>query len=422
MQFDIASQIFDRVNRVLNKTTEGYRDKLDEMLHVLEFSYGALKASDPDLTKEDYDTLYAEIKKQYPNINNLETAIERVGDRQNNKYPNAFVEDAAFGTYILGINYDALQGKLVKILKNIPHAKVFTSVDENGKTVTNIGHIPGSKIQALRSPLSSKILDAIKITPAGQPRMGLLRGLSKLYKSHIFEVKYTFTRDGFDINAFNKILGKMTVLVTLQTKERNAAFANQVEAVLNRELKTLVQDAGFLGQIINAPGSRSIKQDAIQSIVATLRGEKLKPEVHKPIVKKKTIVVKTKIPVTNHAVKLKIKDPSSGKFASTSSLLTLLNFHLHDVVAANMGDGNERRILNYRTGRLATSTRVERVSVARDGMVTAFYNYMKYPYATFSDGGKQQYPKSRDPKILISKSIRQIAAKMMIQRMRAVVV
>jgi hypothetical protein len=53
-------------------------------------------------------------------------------------------------------------------------------------------------------------------------------------------------------------------------------------------------------------------------------------------------------------------------------------------------------------------------------MVTAFYSYMRNPYATFSDGGKQSIPKSRDPKLLISKSIRQIAQQLAIDKMRAV--
>jgi hypothetical protein len=53
-------------------------------------------------------------------------------------------------------------------------------------------------------------------------------------------------------------------------------------------------------------------------------------------------------------------------------------------------------------------------------MITAFYSYMKNPYATFSGGGQQQYPRSRDPKLLISKSIREIAATQVGNRLRAV--
>lgn len=87
-----------------------------------------------------------------------------------------------------------------------------------------------------------------------------------------------------------------------------------------------------------------------------------------------------------------------------------------------MGEGSERRILNYRTGRFASSAKVETISAGREGMLTAYYSYMKYPYATFSEGGLQQYPKTRDPKLLISGAIREIAATKVGNRMRAVLI
>lgn len=105
-----------------------------------------------------------------------------------------------------------------------------------------------------------------------------------------------------------------------------------------------------------------------------------------------------------------------------TSIQTLLNRHLQDVVSANMGNGNARNVLNYRTGRLAASAKVERVSQSKEGMISAFYTYMRNPYGTFSEGGRQQHPRSRDPKTLISKSIKEIAATMMVTRMRAVLV
>ena len=104
------------------------------------------------------------------------------------------------------------------------------------------------------------------------------------------------------------------------------------------------------------------------------------------------------------------------------SLQNLINSQLQDVISANMGDGNSRNILNYRTGRLASSAKVESMSESRNGMITAFYSYMKNPYAAFSDGGKQQNPQSRDPKLLISKSIREIAQQQVSNQLRAVAV
>jgi hypothetical protein len=60
--------------------------------------------------------------------------------------------------------------------------------------------------------------------------------------------------------------------------------------------------------------------------------------------------------------------------------------------------------------------------MGRQGMITAYYNYMKNPYATFSEGGKQSKPTSRDPKLLIAKSIREVVAEKVAARLRAVVV
>lgn len=107
---------------------------------------------------------------------------------------------------------------------------------------------------------------------------------------------------------------------------------------------------------------------------------------------------------------------------SLTSLQNLINSHLQSVISANMGEGSERRILNYRTGRFASSAKVETISAGREGMLTAYYSYMKYPYATFSEGGLQQYPKTRDPKLLISGAIREIAATKVGNRMRAVLI
>lgn len=102
------------------------------------------------------------------------------------------------------------------------------------------------------------------------------------------------------------------------------------------------------------------------------------------------------------------------------SLQQIINSQLQDVISANMGDGTSRNVLNYRTGRFAGSAKVEKVSSSRQGMITAFYSYMRNPYATFSDGGKQSLPRSRDPKLLISKSIREIAQQIVSNKLRAV--
>lgn len=133
----------------------------------------------------------------------------------------------------------------------------------------------------------------------------------------------------------------------------------------------------------------------------------------------KTTPGKASLPKTGGSTGIPSYTPTSPA-PSISNLRDLINSQLQDVISANMGSGTARNVLNYRTGRLASSARVESLSVSRQGMITAFYSYMKNPYATFSDGGKQSIPKSRDPKLLISKSIRQIAQQLAIDKMRAV--
>lgn len=105
----------------------------------------------------------------------------------------------------------------------------------------------------------------------------------------------------------------------------------------------------------------------------------------------------------------------SGQFASLLSIQTLLNQALATKIKQSMGTP----ALNNRTGRFAESVKVENMSQSRQGMITAFYSYMKSPYQTFEPGYAQGSEK-RNPKTLISKSIREIAADLVGNRLRAV--
>lgn len=113
---------------------------------------------------------------------------------------------------------------------------------------------------------------------------------------------------------------------------------------------------------------------------------------------------------------------AEGKSTSLAGLQQILDTSLAEKIRQNMGTGASKNVLNYRTGRLAESAKVERLSQGRSGMITAYYTYMKYPYATFSEGGAQQYPKTRDPKLLITKSIKELMSAKVAARMRAVLV
>jgi hypothetical protein len=188
----------------------------------------------------------------------------------------------------------------------------------------------------------------------------------------------------------------------------------------------------------NASSSKTLKQYLKSAVIQLLKGEEPKEEKSN-IVKAKTTRVKQRTIVLNPAAKkqLKLSKPkvTAPKAATASrttvasipktvinlsSLLSQINGLLQQQIKRNMGTGNSKDILNYRSGRFANSVKVERLSESREGMITAFYSYMKNPYATFSKGGRQERPLTRDPKLLIAKSIREIAQTAVANRMRAV--
>lgn len=197
----------------------------------------------------------------------------------------------------------------------------------------------------------------------------------------------------------------------------------------------------LMEELIDTPGSITFKDSLGKNLANVLKTGKTLPESvtkpkPKPIVQKhKEVLDISKIAKDFQKAALELK--AAIKKSSTKSgtvvrpiktspavnllnLTSLINSQLQDVISANMGDGSSRNVLNYRTGRFASSVTVENISMSRQGMITAFYSYMKNPYATFSAGGRQAIPTSRDPKLLISKSIRQIAEQVVTNKLRAV--
>jgi hypothetical protein len=204
-----------------------------------------------------------------------------------------------------------------------------------------------------------------------------------------------------------------------------------------QRLKNLME--AQVEKLIGTKGSPSYVDLVIADIVSRLTtGKPAKAVEYKtgliPVIKSKparinTAAANAKIKKDKAAVKkLKASVKAVPKFEKAelapplnlSSLQNLLNQRLHDAIKANMGTGSDRRVLNYRSGRFAASAKVERISDGRSGMLTAFYSYMKYPYATFSEGGIQSSPRSRDPKLLIARSIRDIAGTQVANRLRSV--
>lgn len=199
---------------------------------------------------------------------------------------------------------------------------------------------------------------------------------------------------------------------------------------VKKTVENILKDNETIQTLVTAEGSDSILTSIEKTIVNTIKGKSL-PTKSKTISKDKTVV---KVKSGKQTGKQKVSIPRIKKTKLSSrpvsdtkiprqtpvNLVALLNARLRDAIVANMGTGNRTDVLNYRTGRFADSVEVNRVSTSRQGMITAFYTYMKNPYATFSKGGRQEFPRTRDPKALISKSIREIAQGFVSNQLRAV--
>lgn len=213
------------------------------------------------------------------------------------------------------------------------------------------------------------------------------------------------------------------------------SFKIQKPSAINRSTTLRIQETlmrmVFRNNPLLAKSSRNILEFIQDAIVGELSGKNTRSEKTS-----KTVSVKKK--VTQYSPSTAVK---KGKFQqpkakstkvalnissqlpySLTALQALLNANLVEKIKENMGNGSRRDILNLRTGRFAESVKVERLSQSREGMITAFYSYMKNPYATFSSGGQQQYPRTRDPKLLIARSIRDIASQQVSNRLRSVAV
>jgi hypothetical protein len=167
-------------------------------------------------------------------------------------------------------------------------------------------------------------------------------------------------------------------------------------------------EKAFLGYLIKYAEDNATEEyvDELHNLIETEKAKKSKKKASIP--KKKVRIVNTKSKKVTKRRKagavIPIRD-AKGQFTSPMHIQALLNAKIKETVAENMGKGGA---LVYRTGRFADSVTVDKVMQSRQGALTAYYTYMKAPYQTFERGFKQGSAR-RDPRKLISASIREIA-------------
>ncbi len=208
-------------------------------------------------------------------------------------------------------------------------------------------------------------------------------------------ITYSFDRPDIDIKNSLQLLG----VVSLAVKDGPDS--------IDSKLLKLIANQEFVDKLLEVKGSNSIKEDIEKSFADIISGKNPNLPKHSPKAKE------TK--------RIPLKD-IKGRFYSISNLQAILSLRITQQVKQNMGKGFAKSILNYRSGRFANSVKIGKVLISREGKLEVFYNYMKMPYQTFEPGFKQGHIESRDPKLLISKSIRQIATELVINRLKATLI
>ena len=124
---------------------------------------------------------------------------------------------------------------------------------------------------------------------------------------------------------------------------------------------------------------------------------------------KKSVVRNTRI--AKNAMKRKAVRQARGKKAGIAAqplqLIGLINQELPNTVKKNM---KEPALVN-RSGRFAESVRLTEVIQTPQGFPSFGYTYQRNPYQVFEEGSSGNWSNGqRDPRVLIDKSIREIAA------------
>jgi hypothetical protein len=438
--------------------SEELRETLNKRPHVLDISYRALRINNQHQYSEE---VFREI---------YNTVIQIVNEKAARKYAsiqdiprNYFTGSQGYLVYVDGgDNSRLLMAKSFKAIRNFISDNVTNDLrlkdtifgqrvksqkpilnrarkptgDFETEYVSNLelGHVAtaGTGQEYLTSPFTEKLfglMDYGELNGNTLITQYAKEALDKVYEVQA-DAEYMFKNTTPEaLQGIEKTFGKLFVVVTLHTFDVNQQFSNEeatIFAELQRKIAMLASRPLVARYMRDMMSSNTMLEDIEQAIVSIIKTGKINLKRHTPkkgATPKKQVSKKQNLPAKQKITgKTKAPEETTESSVNLISLQSILNSQLQDVISANMGNGSSKSLLNYRTGRFASSAEVKRLTISKEGMITAFYDYMKNPYGTFSTGGNQEYPRSRDPKLLISKSIRQIAAQIVNNRLRAVLV
>lgn len=402
----------------------------------------------PNIEQTDYkNTLISYIKSQ----GRLTTAGEQF--LQHNLQAGHLAGMAALKlTNVLGIKYNASTGELeyptdfsIKDIETVDHLFNLTNALDTFSSNTHDLTLSAFSERMLMGDGPIQAITQVQLAAANENEgqaFNSMGGAVKRLSDYL--IKYPTSASSTSVNEKVDSLIKSFIKLSSYFNDLH----KRVKLTRNgAELERALKSSEFIGKLIESEHSPSIPNSIALNIASIIKTGKSLPRINpkaqvspeKIIDKRLDVLKKTAkemLKIVTHAKKqiavakqaqkksssITINKPVSKKsqqqapkLVNLANLQALLNQALPQQIKGNMGTP----ALNNRTGRFAESVKVENISESRAGMISMFYSYMKSPYATFSQGGKQ-YTTAREPKTLISKSIREIASGLVGNRLRAI--
>lgn len=227
--------------------------------------------------------------------------------------------------------------------------------------------------------------------------------------------------NAIDLN-IRKIDKQNIIRISLGSQRFNRHVEGKIDSALRKDLEQKLRNAIEALEVLHLEGSDSLFEGFRKKIARvlessfkkfkTLRVSFSKKDTQSKTSKSGKVTIRktpklidtgvTELDSLNNFPKPKVARP-------LWNLRDILNQELHDEVKYNMGSPK----LNYRTGRFARSVTVQNVDTVNN---IIDYTYMRYPYEVFeyppkTEGGARLATPMRDPRLVISGSIREIVAR-----------
>ena len=418
----------------------GSRGHLDEEINLLKFTAADLqKARD---VGAKFQTGYVRRNKRYPQgASNIENTMG--GQHLNKKFPADFKKVKAGKAFIC-----SSFAQIGKCKKEIIDLFIKTSEHNLKKIRASIDRGHGAS-----DGLAVSGVQIAQGLGRAQKALGDDEEAKKLFQQEFDSfVKDSFTEGDLKLTAkevtdllkvsveYEQIVtpsGKISAtylpFITFQDKYTNRVTDQAREVVIKKVVEKFFQKLGA-GELVSMEGSSSLRDKMISKAIAPLiniegKGKKIKVSAN---IDPRKVKLKTggKVGVSQAAGGVAAFRITKGKSAKTkprgkvqkatsssysiAAIMGNMNAKLPGKVAENMGSP----ALEKRTGRFAASTRVTEVAKTPQGYPSVGYSYQKDPYSVFeTTSGSRFADAHRDPRVIIDKSIREIAAEMAIGRL-----